>query len=279
MIKLIVTDIDGTLLPDGEDLIHPGYFDLIKKLSRHGIIFGAASGRQYASLRKLFYPVQDDLVYITENGAHVIYKGKELLYAPMSKKVSEALVLDTRAIPGAQSMYCTRDVAYFEPKDKDVYKLMSESYHFKCRMIPDLLKLEEPCLKYSLYLEEHVEEITAKNFIPKWKQTHDVACGGKYFMDVMEDGVNKGTALSLIQDCLHISWKETMAFGDNSNDLEMLDKAFYSFAVGNARQEVRNAASYMTGTNNQHGVLEILRSLVHSIDQKISFSVNNKILV
>lgn len=70
-----------------------------------------------------------------------------------------------------------------------------------------------------------------------------------------------------------------MAFGDNSNDLEMLDKAFYSFAVDNARQEVQNAASYIIGTNNQHGVLKILRKLVYFIDLKISFPVNKKVLV
>lgn len=261
MIKLIVTDIDGTLLRDNEKRPDDRYFDVIRNLSRKGILFCVASGRQYSSLQTLFEPVKDDLIYITENGAHIIYRGKEILYSPMTKEDSMQLVLDTRAIPNAQSMYCTKEIAYFEPKDQDVYNLMSQTYLFKCRMVDDLLQLEEPCLKYSLYLSEHVEAITSKEFIPKWKQTHDVACGGKYFMDVMRNGINKGTALAKIQELLHIHKEETMAFGDNSNDLEMLQRAAYSYAVGNARDEVKRVASYQTETNNQDGVLHILLNL------------------
>ena len=57
MIKLIVTDIDGTLVKDGTLDINPEYMDVIKKLTEKGIHFVACSGRQYCSERQLFVPV------------------------------------------------------------------------------------------------------------------------------------------------------------------------------------------------------------------------------
>ena len=56
-------------------------------------------------------------------------------------------------------------------------------------------------------------------------------------MDCMAPGINKGQAVKLLQESLGISPKETMVFGDQMNDIEMLQQAYYSFAVGNARPE------------------------------------------
>lgn len=262
MVKLIVTDIDGTLLHDHGTVINPEYFQLIHEMKEKGIVFCAASGRQYNSLRTLFSPVKDDILYITENGTEIIYKNKCIFSMPMSMEASKQLVLDTRSIPKAESMYCIGDRAYFERKDQNVYRLMKDEYHFKCEIVDDLLDLNVPCLKFSLYLPEQVNEITAEYFTPKWRKTHEVACGGEYFMDVMERGANKGTALKRIQKILNISKEETATFGDNHNDLEMLKTSKYSFAVANARTEVKTTATHVILSNNEDGVLKQVKAIL-----------------
>lgn len=78
----------------------------------------------------------------------------------------------------------------------------------------------------------------------------------------MAPEVNKGQALKTLQESLGISPRETMAFGDQLNDLELLDRAYYSFAVANARPEVRSAARFQTDTNVNGGVLKILKQLL-----------------
>lgn len=268
MIRLVVTDIDGTLLHDHASVVVPEYFDLIRRLKRAGILFCAASGRQYESLARLFAPVKKDLIYIAENGAEIRYKEKQILYRPMSLEASRELVADTRSIPGAQSMYCTGETAYFEKGDTEVYRLMKDEYRFNCTMVEDLTQLAEPCLKFSLYLKENVNEVTAAGFMPKWRRTHEAACGGRYFMDVMEKGVNKGTALAEVQKLLGISKSETAAFGDNQNDLEMIGQAGVSFAVANARDEVKAAASFLVPANNEDGVLLCLRKILRLAENK-----------
>ena len=57
MIKLVASDIDGTLLPEGTDKINPEIFEVILKLKEKGILFAAASGRHYCSISRLFEPV------------------------------------------------------------------------------------------------------------------------------------------------------------------------------------------------------------------------------
>ena len=266
MIRLIVTDMDGTLLHDHATSVNPQYFEAIREMKKRNILFCAASGRQYESLRTLFAPVKDDILYITENGTEIMYQNKCIFSMPMTMEVSRQLVKDTRSIAKAESMYCVGDRAYFEKGDWNVYHLMKDEYHFKCEMVEDLLELKVPCLKFSLYLPEHVNEITAEWFIPKWKKTHEVACGGQYFMDVMERNANKGTALKRMQSILGIRKEETAVFGDNHNDLEMLAEAGESYAGANAREEVQAAAMEVIPSNNEDGVLNQIKKILEKND-------------
>ena len=71
MIKLIATDVDGTLVKDGTMHIDPEYMTVISKLIDKGIIFTVCSGRQFSSEQKLFAPIKDKLMYITDGGTVV----------------------------------------------------------------------------------------------------------------------------------------------------------------------------------------------------------------
>lgn len=71
MIKLIASDVDGTLVEDGTFRLNPEYYDLIKELDKRGILFVAASGRQYSSMKRLFSPVLDNMDFISESGAAI----------------------------------------------------------------------------------------------------------------------------------------------------------------------------------------------------------------
>ena len=79
MIKMVCSDLDGTLLQYGEkSSLRAKIFDEIRALHDRGILFCPASGRQYTSLRKLFAPVADDCIYLCENGA-VVYRGGKVI--------------------------------------------------------------------------------------------------------------------------------------------------------------------------------------------------------
>ena len=91
MIKLIATDIDGTLLKDGTLMLDPEYMTVIEKLIAKGIRFVACSGRQFISERKLFAPIRDKLLYITDGGT-VVRTPKEILKVHTLKRSGTACV-------------------------------------------------------------------------------------------------------------------------------------------------------------------------------------------
>ena len=78
VIRLIASDIDGTLVPEGTGAINPEYFEVIKKLKDRGIRFAAVSGRNYNSVAKLFAPVLDDIYLILENGGWILEGSRTL---------------------------------------------------------------------------------------------------------------------------------------------------------------------------------------------------------
>lgn len=77
MIKLIASDIDGTLLQEESDRLDPEFYTVIPELKKRGILFAAASGRGYASISRLFAPVKDEMIFIADNGSNVVCRGYE----------------------------------------------------------------------------------------------------------------------------------------------------------------------------------------------------------
>ena len=84
-IKLIASDLDGTLLPYGTTELGPEVCGLIKQLNEQGIRFAPASGRQLDNLRLLFEPVKDEITYVCQNGAGAVADGKRLCFFPMEE--------------------------------------------------------------------------------------------------------------------------------------------------------------------------------------------------
>lgn len=77
---LVASDLDGTLLPEGQTELPCAVFDEIRRLHDCGVLFCVASGRPLDALRELFAPVADEIAYMSENAAYVCY-GRELRHA------------------------------------------------------------------------------------------------------------------------------------------------------------------------------------------------------
>ena len=74
-IKLIAADMDGTLL-DSKGRLNPEFFSVFESLKEKGVMFVAASGRQYYNLLKLFNRVKDDIMFVAENGTYVVFRSQ-----------------------------------------------------------------------------------------------------------------------------------------------------------------------------------------------------------
>lgn len=263
MIRLIASDIDGTLVPDGSSKINPEIFDVILKLKEQGIYFIAASGRQYPSIAKLFAPIKEEIFFIAENGAYIGARGRELISVPMNKEDVHQIVKQARKYPDCEIFLSGKEVLYIDSKDKEFIHYLVDGYENEVDQVEDILKVEEEIIKVSVYHKGfHAYDAIGKDMIPLWKDKLKVVIAGNEWLDFMAQNVSKGRAIKEIQESLGITKEETMVFGDNFNDIEMLKEASYSYAVGNARDEVKAVARFVTDTNVNDGVLKVLKTLL-----------------
>lgn len=271
-IKLVCSDIDGTLVPDGTSKINREVFEAILKLKEKGIMFAAASGRQYESIRNLFEPVEKDMIFISENGNLVMCRGKVMARKEICSADVEEIKKEVDKIQDCQLMLSGVKTTYIRKEDTRLYKLMKEGYHYDITLVDDFNDItDDIIIKMSLFQGDgRAEEVAGKDFMKKWKQHPRImaVCAGKEWIDLFDKNGNKGNAVEKIQKIMKIKKQETMAFGDNLNDIEMLHQAYYSFAVGNARDEVKKEARYIADTNVNDGVLKELNKLLREIEGK-----------
>ena len=230
MIKLIASDIDGTLVSDGDNRLNPEIFETVLKLKEKGIQFAAASGRQWVSIERLFEPVKERVFYLSDNGAYVGCHGRNLFLNTIDRGLAMEMVEDIKKEPGLEVMLSGPDVVYMDTKDQEFVDWIIEGYKFQVKMVEDVRKVDDRFIKVSAYKKHGVQEAT-EEIRKKYEARLKVTISGDMWMDCMAMGVCKGQAIEVLQKGLEIKPEETMAFGDQLNDMEMLERAYYSFAV------------------------------------------------
>ena len=263
MIKLIATDVDGTLVKDGTLAINPQYYQVIEELTARGIHFVVCSGRQYISIEKLFRPIRENLMCVTDGGTVIRSHTQILKVYELQEELWKAIQMDVRANPVLDQVIATPDYSIAEDAGSRMFTWLRDSYGYRMKEVPNLGEVEnEQVIKLSVYHPTSCEEICTPEFIPKWKDQVSIACAGKEWVDCVALGASKGTAIKWLQQYWGILPEETMAFGDNLNDIEMLKAAGESYAVGNAREECKAVAGHVIKPYSEDGVLEILKSLL-----------------
>lgn len=212
MIKLVVSDIDGTLLEDGGHELNPELLEVILKLRGKGMQFAAASGRQWASIETAFDAIKEKIFYISDNGAYVGCYGRNLYLNTIETELVHQMIRDIRAA-GLTVALSGPDVVYLDGDDMEFYHWLVDGYKFRVKLVDDLLKVEDRFIKVSAYRKTDVEPAT-KELREKYGGQLKITISGDMWMDCMAKGVSKGQAVKLIQDSLGIKPEETMVFGD-----------------------------------------------------------------
>lgn len=260
MIKLIASDMDGTLLNE-KDEINEEFFDVFNKLKERNIIFAAASGRQYYNLLKRFERISDDIMFIAENGTFVVYKGEEIVVNSLDKEIAKDLIKVARTIDNAFPILCGKKSAYIENTDERLIE-QTEKYYARYEIVDDLTKVDDDVLKVTV-CDFSESELNSNNYYKEYWDKLQVTVSGQIWLDITSKGVNKGVAIEKVQEILNITHKETMVFGDYLNDLEMMGKAYYSFAMENAHDDLKKASRFIAKSNNDNGVVEAIKEVVN----------------
>ncbi|MGN0505336.1 MAG: HAD-IIB family hydrolase [Lachnospiraceae bacterium] len=245
MIRLIATDLDGTLLQNGAQSLTPEAISKIEHLiTRRGILFVAASGRQYPNLCRLFGSAAKHMAFICENGAVVFYRGELLAAHPMECSVAVAISKDILNTEGCELLISGKQTSYLMPKTEHFYHRMKYVVKNDITLISSLKEVPEEYYKVSVYEASGIKEGHGPAFIKRWEQQAKCSISGREWLDFVHPEVNKGAALTNIMEQFSIAPSECAAFGDNYNDLEMLSAVKYGYVMKKAVPDIRNRFSY-----------------------------------
>ncbi len=256
MIQLIASDLDGTILQNGAQHVEPSTIEVIEKLVDRGIVFAPASGRQLESLKKLFAPVADRLAYISENGALVTYQNEIISKIPIARTLAMDIIEDVYVQENCEVLASGEHYAYIRPKSEFFRNRMTKVVNYETIEVGSFEEIEEDLIKIAVCDISGIEH-SQDHFLKKWGDKASVAVSGSLFLDITAKGVNKGVGIERLAQHFGYTADECMAFGDNFNDVQMLDHVTHSYVMQNAVEEIQRHGAHTTDS-----VERVLRGLL-----------------
>lgn len=260
-VALVATDLDRTLLLEGGHT-PPGLWDYVRRLNDRGITFVPASGRPLVNLRRLFAKPGYDVALISDNGAVVEVKGQVIYRSVMEPERYLPIVDLTLSETHGMPLLCGTTRAYVSSKAKSYVDAVG-AFFDNLVITDDFSSVEEEVVKVSaFYVNEDARDSFDRHFVPSFGDQFSVTLGGAPWVDVMNRGVTKGSAMEILAQHLDLEAAQLMAFGDGLNDVEMLETVGHGYAVANALPEVLARARYVAPSNDDLGVLRTLDELL-----------------
>ena len=261
MIKLIASDMDGTLLTTDKRL--PEEFrPVVRALKEQGVAFCVASGRQYAALRRDLGDMVSDLVFIAENGALIMENDRQLFIDPLPACELPGIVRAAQGLEGVYPVICRANAALVDASAAPAFIREMRMYYQDTQVVEHL---DEVCgdfhdvCKVAFFDEGDAQTHELPALRQRLGDRLAVILSGENWVDVMRPGVSKGRAMRMLQQLKGLTPQECMAFGDYLNDLELLESVTESYAMENALEELKRVAKYIAPGNDENGVMRVIR--------------------
>lgn len=270
-VKLIGMDLDGTLLTTKKELTLYTKA-VLKRAAEQGITVLPATGRPLSGLTEELVEFQGFRYAVTANGGRVVdIRSGETLFQDLVPVETARKVLEILGhYDSLREIYFDGTGYAQEDALKEVGRYLEEppvmEYIMKTRIaVPDLWeKFEEENRELDKVqgLFASMEERSLA--LEELKEVPGIEITGalRKNIEVNGAGVNKGRALVRLGQRLGISREEIMAFGDGANDLQMLKEVGIGVAMENAKEELKEAADYIAGTNDEDGVARFIEAYV-----------------
>lgn len=258
MVKLVVVDMDGTFLDDSKKM-SPEFDKVFKSLKSKGVYFCVASGRQMASLKKEFAGYEEDILFIAENGTVVEFDGELRSVDELSIEITEKILNRIKYLGDKKKVvYCTRECSYIDGLDDEQAIKNAQQYLPSHKIVDSFDEVDSLPVKVSFYSENGYDH-DFEAIVEEFGDLATVCTSGFEWLDVIPKNASKGNGIQKIQKLLNIDDSEIMAFGDQMNDFDMLSKVYYSYAMDNAIDEIKQISRFSAPSNNEYGVIQVLK--------------------
>lgn len=242
-IRMIALDLDGTLLNDKME-ISEASVEAVKEAAKAGISVIIASGRSMKVARKYI-----DRLGLT--GPQVLVNGGEIWRDPATRE--HQFLMDTSDIVRLHQLAETYGIWFWAYSPDGVFNRDNPPVNF----------LKHQWLKYGYYSEDTEVLSLIRKQVESWNR-FEVSNSSHDNIEVNPPGVNKAAAIAQVCEWLKIGMDEVAAVGDSMNDLAMLRAVGLGIAMGNAQEELKAEAKWVTRSNDEDGVAYAIRRMLEA---------------
>lgn len=257
MIKLIASDLDGTLLDDKKRLPED-FFKVLDRLYEKGVHFAVASGRTFSAVEHLFpKEYREKMDFICDNGACIYHGCEPVDITPLDRETYIELLDACEKIGGLKLIVCAAGGTYHLSEGDEFDAEVSKFYknHVTCENLYDV---QDTIFKLAICDLQGTMQRAKPAVDAIFGSRLNVQVSGAIWMDVMASGITKGKALSRLGKLVGAEYDDIMAFGDYFNDVEMLKAAGWSFCMQNGHEDVKKLCKYVAPSNNEFGVTKMI---------------------
>lgn len=266
-IKLIATDIDGTLLNNKKEISEETKF-FLNQFEKEGGKVILSTGRAYFSTKKIAEKLNIYDIVITYNGAMIVNtKNDEILYhMPVEEKITKQLIDISKSYNVHLNLY-QNDEWFVENSSTD----SSKEYRKLCgkeAIEKDFKSFESYEMTKVLYIAEP-QELKKIEFEIREKLGEEVhiTYSKPTFLEILNKNINKGEGVKKVLKYYNISKDNAISFGDELNDLEMLSLTKYGVTMENANPELKKMIIHETFSNEEDGVMKFMREINPKIEK------------
>ena len=267
-IRVIATDMDGTLLDPKGQLDLPRLEKILDKLDQCDIRFVIATGNEVHRMRQLLGHLAERVVLVVANGAR-IFENDELLQAQTwdDAMVDKALghfkgreCQDQFVVTGMNGGF-VKEGTVFTELDKFMTPEMIEKLYQRMNFVDEFdSSLFGGVLKMSMVVGEERLDSVLQEVNDLFDGRVRAVSSGYGCIDILQDGIHKAWGLVELLKRWNLKPEQIMAFGDSENDIEMLELAGISYAMENAEEAVKRVATKVAPANSQAGVYQVLEN-------------------
>ena len=268
MIKLIATDMDGTLLDQRGQLDLSRLEKILDKLDHRGVRFVIATGNEVHRMRQLLGHLAERVVLVVANGAR-IFENDKLIQAQTwdDAMVDRALAhfkgreCQDQFVVTAMNGGFVKEGTVFTELDKFMTPEMIEKFYQRMHFVDEFdSKLFGGVLKMSMVVGEERLDSVLQEVNDLFDGGVRAVSSGYGCIDILQDGIHKAWGLVELLKRWNLKPEQIMAFGDSENDIEMLELAGISYAMENAEDRVKEIATEVAPANSQAGVYQVLEN-------------------
>ena len=267
-IKVIATDMDGTLLDSRGQLDLPRLEKILNRLDQRGVRFVIATGNEVHRMRQLLGHLAERVVLVVANGAR-IFEHNKLLQAQTWDDVMVDRVLghfkgrecqDQFVVTGMNGGFVKKGTIFTE-LDKFMTPEMIEKLYQRMNFVDEFdSSLFGGVLKMSMVVGEERLDSVLQEVNDLFDGRVRAVSSGYGCIDILQDGIHKAWGLVELLKRWNLKPEQIMAFGDSENDIEMLELAGISYAMENAEEAVKRVATKVAPANSQAGVYKVLEN-------------------